>query len=228
MRSLLRLLPASVQRKLMLHWLGDNALSRYLEKPLPARNKDISQVEFLVLDFETTGLDAKKDSILSMGYTIIRNRRVVLGESVYRLIQQDALLNSDNVSIHKITDSDAEQGIALKQAIDKLLSDLSGKILVAHHAEIEQSFLNAACQQLYGFGLPVAIIDTLLLEKKKLERQHATIKSNQLRLFNLRKAYGLPRYNAHNALEDAVSTAELLLMQVSNICGQKSCHLKDL
>lgn len=29
-------------------------------------------VDYLVLDFETTGLDARKDAILSMGYTEIR------------------------------------------------------------------------------------------------------------------------------------------------------------
>ena len=228
MRNLLCLLPINIQRKIMLRWLKDNALSSYLNSPFPSANKDIGQAEFLVLDFETTGLDVTKDNILSIGYTIIRNRRVVLGESVYTLIQQEALLKSDNVSIHQITDSAAEQGVPLKQAMDKLLSDLSGKILVAHHAGIEQGFLNNACLQLYGFSLPVVTIDTMQLEKKKLERQHATIKPNQLRLFNIRKAYGLPRYKAHNALEDAVSTAELLLVQVANICGQKKCRLKDL
>ena len=212
MRGLLRFFPINVQRKIMLYWLNDNALSNYLKRTFPSGNNDIDQTEFLVLDFETTGLDAKKDSILSIGYTIIRNRQVVLRESVYTLIQQNALLKSDNVSIHQITDSDAEQGGSLKQAMDKLLSDLSGKVLVAHHAEIEQGFLNNSCQQLYGFSLPVTTIDTMQLEKKKLERQHATIKPNQLRLFNIRKAYGLPRYKAHNALEDAVSTAELLLV----------------
>ena len=228
MRSLLRFLPLNLQRRLFLYQTNNNPFSDYLKKNIPARNDEVIQTEFLVLDFETTGLDATKNNILSLGYTVICNNKVQLSRNVYFIIRQENQLSSQNVSIHQITDSDAEQGVSLKHAIDCLLSDLSGKVLVAHHASIEQKFLNAACLKLYGFELPVRIVDTMQLEKKRLERRHSGIKQNQLRLFNIRKAYGLPRYKAHNALEDAVSTAELLLVQISNICGQKNCRVKDL
>ena len=37
------------------------------------------------------------------------------------------------------------------------------------------------------------------------------IAPGDLRLFNLRERYHLPNYKAHNALSDAISTAELFL-----------------
>lgn len=217
-----------MQRILLLRRIKQSALADYLRRPFPSFNQSVRKTEFLVLDLETTGLNAKKDHILSLGYTIIRKNRVILSECVYNVIKQKQLLTSDNVSIHQITDSEAEKGVKLKQAFDQLLLNLAGKVLIAHHAEIEQLFLNQACLQLYGSQLPVPVIDTMQIEKRKLERRHAGIKPNQLRLFNIRKSYDLPRYKAHNALEDAVATAELFLVQVANICGRNICRLNDL
>jgi DNA polymerase-3 subunit epsilon len=40
----------------------------------------------LVLDFETTGLDASKEKIISIGYTVIKNFHVLSGTSRHILI----------------------------------------------------------------------------------------------------------------------------------------------
>lgn len=221
-------LPLVLQQKMLRQRGVKNALQQYLNMPVPSVNTDVSAMEFLVLDFETTGLDANHDNILSVGYTVVRDRKVVLKNNTYSVVSQQNKLQNENVSIHKITDSMAQQGDDLKPVLDKLLIDLSGRVLVAHHAGIEKNFLNAACQRYYGCDLPVRIVDTMNIEKRRLQRRHAAIKTNQLRLFNIRKAAGLPRYKAHNALEDAVATAELLLVQIAHVCGQQRCRLKDL
>lgn len=221
-------LPLRLQQKLLHQSGNDDALQQYLSVAIPSLMSDISSLEFLVLDFETTGLDASRDNILSVGYTVVRDNKVVLKNNTYSVVSQSDRLQHDNVSIHKITDSMAQRGDDIKPVLDKLLVDLAGKVLVAHHASIETKFLNAACQRHYGCGLPVRVVDTMEIEKKRLLRRHQTIKTNQLRLFNIRKAAGLPRYKAHNALEDAIATAELFLLQISHVCGQHRCQLKDL
>jgi len=221
-------LPLEFQQKLLRQHGEPNALQQYLNTPIPAVNADISTLEFLVLDFETTGLDAEHDNILSIGYTIVKDNKVVLKNNTYSVVSQSDQLQHENVSIHKITDSMAQQGNDLKAVLDKLLVDLAGKVLVAHHASIETKFLNAACQRYYDCDLPVRVVDTMVIEKKRLLRRHQTIKTSQLRLFNIRKAAGLPRYKAHNALEDAIATAELLLLQIAHVCGQHRCRLKDM
>ena len=91
---------------------------------------------------------------------------------------------------------------------------MSGKVLIAHYQKIEYAFLQQVCQSLYSSGLPMIMLDTLDIEKKKLEKSHQPIVANQLRLFKLRDKYKLPRYNAHNAMEDAIATAELFLAQL--------------
>ncbi|MDH5518534.1 MAG: exonuclease domain-containing protein [Gammaproteobacteria bacterium] len=226
MSILYKLFPRDVVRKILYKRVSDSAFKEYLKEKVPARRDEVINTEFIALDFETTGLDTALDSILSIGYTVIKNNRVILKESAYQIIRQDNNLQSSNVAIHQITDTQASQGVDLKQALDQLLLKMAGKVLLAHHADIELGFLNIACQKYYGYSLPVRVVDTLLLEKKRLQRRHAGFKSAQLRLFNIRMAYGLPRYKAHNALEDAVATAELFLLMLAKYCGQGKCRLK--
>ena len=55
------------------------------------------------------------------------------------------------------------------------------------------------------------------IAEKQAHRLNKPVQPNALRLFNLRKQMNLPNYKAHNALEDAISTAELFLAQKANI-----------
>lgn len=53
------------------------------------------------------------------------------------------------------------------------------------------------------------ILDTLKIETGKRTVNQIHINPESLRLFALRDQYNLPRYKAHNAMQDAISTAEL-------------------
>jgi DNA polymerase-3 subunit epsilon len=202
---------------------------RYLEAGLPGPHQPISEVELLALDLETTGLDAKTEAILSVGYLVIRNRRVRLGESAHHYIQVNRPIPEESVKIHHITDERARSGDHLSSVMPILLDALAGRVLLAHFSAIERRFLNEACKQIYGWPLPVRIIDTLEIEKRRALRRHQSIQDRELRLFNLRERYGLPRYKAHDALMDATATAELFLVQMAQVRGNDSdIPLKNL
>lgn len=226
MSILFHFLSLEMTRKLLYKKVKDSAFKTYLSSKLPSPKDDVKDIEFISLDFETTGLNCERDSILSVGYTIIRGNRIVLKESMHEIIKQDGALQSENVAIHQITDTDAKQGIEKKEALDALLIKMRGKVLIAHHADVELGFINSLCNKIYGYSIPVRVVDTMQLEKKRLERRHSGFKLNQLRLFNIRKSYGLPRYKAHNALEDAIATAEVFLVILAKYCGDGKCRLK--
>ena len=62
-----------------------------------------------------------------------------------------------------------------------------------------------------------------------MERKQQPISQESLRLFNLREQQGLPHYKAHNALEDAISTAELYLAQKASLnTDEDKISLKDM
>jgi DNA polymerase-3 subunit epsilon len=204
-------------------------LADYLKTPLVDKQIPAIKAEYMALDFETTGLNPEADNILSAGYTMIRDGRVILGESGHFLVRINAPLPAHSVVIHQITDDAMEQGMALPEVMERLLDLMKGKVLLVHYAAIERGFLNAASKRLYGIKLPMRMVDTMEIEKGILQRREQGIAKGQLRLFNLRKQYNLPRYRAHNAMEDALSTAELFLAQMNyKKWEQSGVLLKDL
>ena len=209
------LLSLRQQQKGLLTKATNSPLKNYLQKPIPQAKQSLLKTEFLVLDFETTGMDPRKDVILSVGYTVIRNGKVKLSENGHHIIQVNKKIPRKSVTIHTITDDRCQQGQHLTEVLGTLLNKLAGRVLIAHYAHIEKNFLNTACRDIYGHPLPIRILDTLAIEKKRMQHQQQPLIANQLRLFNLREQYGLPRYNAHNALEDAIATAELFLLQMA-------------
>lgn len=192
----------------------NNDFREYLLKGLPDVNKSIQDSHFFVLDFETTGLDVNRDHIISAGFTEIRHNRILLNKSEHHIVTTKIRLTSENVGIHHLTDDDVAQGMSIKHLVDYLLKKMAGKVIIAHYQKVEYNFIQQACQAIYGLSLPMIILDTLLIEKKRLDKLNQPISANQLRLFNIRNSYNLPRYNAHNAMEDAISTAEVFIAQL--------------
>ncbi len=204
-------------RKSLLKKVTDNSLANYIQAPLVKKNTKIQDIEFLSLDFETTGLDSDADAILSIGCTVIKNLRILLKENFHQIIKVNKPLPKASVVIHKITDDRANQGEHLHIVMTQLLQKMQGRVLLVHFADIEQNFLNMACEKLYGVKLPMLVVDTMKIEQKRLTNKNSLLLPSQLRLFNIRADYGLPRYYAHDALEDAIATAELFLAQVTKL-----------
>ena len=220
------LFSAESRRRKMLEAAPEGIIREYLSEPLIDPGSDIHRVPLLSLDFETSGLDARKDHIVSAGYVTIENGMIQLSTARHELVKLGGSLTEQSVVIHKITDDDVSTGQPLEVVIANLLQALAGKIMVAHHAKIELTFLTQACQKLYGVSPRFPVIDTMRIAKRWLERRNKEIEQGDLRLFNLRKRYGLPMYQAHNALSDAIATAELLQAQIGHMDSSKTLPLK--
>ncbi|MGV6817993.1 MAG: exonuclease domain-containing protein [Thiotrichales bacterium] len=206
---------AEKQRKKLLSTVSDAQFKAYLEHPLPDLDQSIENTEFLALDFETTGLDPDQGAILSIGYTVIKHSRILLKKNGHLLVRINKPLPHDSVVIHHITDDRMSLGEPLTAAINKLLLAMAGRALLVHYQGIEKPFLNAAGKQLFGSEIPAVYVDTLDIARKRLSRAPVRYGPHHLRLFNLRDYYQLPRYHAHNALEDAIATAELFLAEMN-------------
>ncbi|WP_457667577.1 exonuclease domain-containing protein [Thiolapillus sp.] len=199
----------------------------YLALPFPDRQTPIDQVVLLAMDFETSGLDATKDHLLSVGYVTLQSAQVLLDTAHHQIIRSKRDMSDENITIHHITHDQVAQGMTLPQVVERILQQLGGKVLLAHHAAVEIGFLQQACKNLYGLAPVIPAIDTMQLARQRLERQQQPFKANELRLFNLRKKYALPRYQAHNALMDAIATGELFLAQLAHGNYRKPPPLKN-
>ncbi|MBF0187586.1 MAG: 3'-5' exonuclease [Magnetococcales bacterium] len=204
------------RRRWLLDHVKSGPLRDYLMTPVPSRRRPLDSLDFMALDLETTGLDAKRDEIISVGMVEMRKCRINLETSSHLLVNPQKEIPEESVILHGVTDDISKTGATLEEIMPRLLDALTGKVLVAHYARLEVTFLQAACRRLYGYPLVVPVVDTLRLESKRLKAGNRYPKAGDLRLDAVRMRYNLPRYRAHNALSDALSAAELFLAQVSH------------
>lgn len=190
----------------------------------PTPEVPLSQVELLALDIETTGLDPRRDEVLSIGYVPVLGGEVVLAGARGHRVRPEGDVG-DSALVHGLTDDALAQSPVMTQVLPEVLGALTGgteqqarrRVLVAHFAQIETDFLAAACRTAYGIRVRLPVIDTLRLERRLLRGRTDEPPAGRLRLDACRRAHGLPRYTAHDALTDAIACAELFLAQCAQL-----------
>ncbi|MGD2119624.1 MAG: exonuclease domain-containing protein [Chromatiales bacterium] len=215
------------QREKALAGAGSDVMRGYLSTPLPDRKRDWRDHSVVALDLETTGLDPEQDHILSIGLVEMQHGCIHLDSAWHQIINTGQAVPEETAVIHEITDDQIASGRPLDEVLPELLQRLAGKAMLVHYAFIEQNFINAACMKLYGSPFVIEIIDTLPLAQRRLEMRNHTIQPGNLRLFNLRRNYHLPMYKAHNALYDALATAELFMAMAADISPTGKQKLGD-
>lgn len=214
-------------RKRELKKAPEGPIKEFLSVPFPDPKTPIDETPMLAVDFETTGLKPEKDEILSIGFIAVEHNEILLRTAYHQVVKTERQLDEENVVIHHITDDAKSQGAELKEAVDALLGALAGKVMLVHFGRIEKHFLQAACKKIYGFAPSFPILDTLVIAKRRLDHG-GHFKPSALRLFNLRDEHELPQYKAHNALSDALATAELLFAEIERKSLTSPPQLKSL
>lgn len=220
---------AEARRQKLLRTVAPGPLHDYLARPLPDADTPVEQLRLLSVDLETTGMDPRRDRLLSVGYVPLEGRSVVLGGARRFVVRSGAEVGA-SATIHGITDDTVAGGIPVRQALTQVLYALRGRVLLSHFTDIEEGFLSSACETEFGGSMPCARIDTLELQRRIIVRGwHGEAPPGTLRLWEARRRYGLPPlYRAHDALSDALSCAELFLAQVAEMAEQGPVTLKRL
>ncbi len=194
----------------------------YSSIPL-TQNISLHNARFVALDFETTGLDSRVDGIVSIGLVPFDLDRIYCNESGYWLVNPQQPLTEESIAIHGLTHTDLAAAPDLGSVYESLLSAMTGRIVVVHYHHIERSFLNQALQSHLGEGIHFPVVDTMVIEARLRDRKPRSIwhalrgrKPRSIRLIDCRNRYGLPHYQSHHALTDAIATAELLQAQVAH------------
>jgi DNA polymerase III subunit epsilon len=184
-----------------------------------------SNAHYLVLDFETTGLDAKKHHIVSAGWVKITSGRIPLNSANYQLVKSPVSVGQSAV-FHGLHNSQLQQGVTLEELLTALLNELRGAVLVSHHSALELSFLKQSCQNCFGRSPAFKAVDTLKLELYKMQLKGGPVVQNSLSLPACLARYQLPEVTEHHALSDAFACAQLFLAQLKS--RGASCTLAEL
>ena len=201
----------------------DSRIKAFYEAGVVEPSTPLSNVPFVALDFETTGLNAQDHSIVSAGLVPFTLARIHCRKASHFIVKPRQKLLSESVTIHGITHSDVKEAPDLDDILHEFLPKLAQQVVVVHYRQIERDFLNLALLARIKEQLYFPVIDTMTLEQHILKKQQGVIASLlkrqsplSLRLPDIRERYGLPRYHLHHAMTDALATAELLQAQIAH------------
>lgn len=165
---------------------------------------------FVVIDLETTGLDAKLDKIIEIG--AVKFEDGVETETYSSYINPGVRLPENIVELTGITEEDLKDAPDMSEVIDKLEAFLGDSVLVGHNLMFDYSFLKRA----FSYHRKIFEkqgIDTLKVARACLpELPHKT-------LGDLCIYYEIP-IQAHRALGDARATG-ILYRKLWETFGEK-------
>lgn len=193
------------------------------EKKIPAV-RPIDQLTFVVLDTETTGLNHKKDSIVSFGGIKVKGYSMQI-QSAKEMYLEVQVQNNDAVKVHEIIQ--ANEIVPKKDFAKELLAFVGADIIVGQHIGFDMLMLE---KELQAYGLkkllnPVVDTQFLAIRLEKGPHFDASMgKPGEFGLDSLCERYGIPLDDRHTAAGDAFLTAQLL-MKLLKLAEQKG--IKD-
>lgn len=211
------------------HAAKDDRLRRFLESWTLTPDQPLGETPLVALDMETTGLDPGRHSIVSIGLVPFTLARIQFSQRRHWLLQPRFRLQEQSVTVHRITHSALLDAPDLTVVLEEVLAGLSGRLPVVHYRSIERGFLDSALRFRLGEGLQFPVIDTMELEAR-VYRQSIPARLRRwlggqpvsIRMQASRSRYGLPAYQPHHAVIDALATAELFQAQAAARYGSQT------
>jgi DNA polymerase-3 subunit epsilon len=183
-------------------------------------NTPIEHAKYVVFDTELTGLQPKKDSIVSIGAVKMQGGRINMSDFFYRVVEPRTKLTGASVLIHGITPTEASECPSIEVLFPEFLEYLGDCILVGHFVSVDMAFINLEMKRLYGLSLQKAVVDTYMIYKWMRQKEedvcayHGGI-SEDVSLSAIAAKYDIPVNGAHNSIEDAFVTAQLFQRFIS-------------
>jgi len=188
----------------------------------------IEEGDFVVFDTETTGLNVKKDKILSIGAVRVKNWEIDLSDSFDHLVNQEYQSeNQQSITIHGILPVLREESLEEEQAIQAFLDYVGNSILVGHHVAFDIRMVNKSLRRLKLSKLKNKHLDTAYLANR-VQGNYNHMQNQRLGLDELCQKYGISPTDRHTAAGDAFLTAILFMKLLYKLKKRGVRNLADL
>jgi DNA polymerase-3 subunit epsilon len=180
-----------------------------------ARSPAWDSVTYWSIDLETGGFDSRQDAILAVGMVPLRGGIIRMREAYRTLVKPDdgRSIDPESVRAHQLVWGEVREAPPLPDVLREIDRRLREGVMLVHFRSIELGFLKRAFKRHGLRWSSPKVVDTvdLLRRRARLRNPEASQESMTLNLSEARKEFGLPAYQAHDALTDAVATGELFL-----------------
>ncbi|WP_121628237.1 3'-5' exonuclease [Poseidonibacter antarcticus] len=166
--------------------------------------------EYVCLDCETTGLNSRKDEILSIGAVHIKNNKILMRKTFNIFVKPSKNISVESIKIHHIRPIDLENAVNPQEAILKLLDFIGSRPIVGYYIEFDIAIISKYTKQYIGIKLPNESIEvsSMFYKTKKKTSEYEFI---DLKFDTIMKELDIPRLGKHDALNDAIMTSMIFL-----------------
>ncbi len=163
--------------------------------------------EWVAIDCEMTGLNAKKNHILSVACVHINGNQIDSGNGLNLICRPPVMPTADTIVIHGLRPNDVEHGMNYQQMLDLLLPFIANRPIVGFCPQIDMAFLNPLVKQYIGVNLPNEVIDIRNLYERKTGNRTQGIQHQGQSLNKIVEKFNIPQLGEHDAYNDALMTA---------------------
>lgn len=183
------------------------------------RRTPLAATRWVVVDCETSGLDAARDRLLSVGVVRVHAGRVELSPVLDARVRQDAPSARENILVHGIGGDAQLAGLPLADVISGLERFAANATPAGFHASFDAAVLKRHGLRLEAKWLDLAgLLPAFFPEKGRFDSA----------LEHWLAAFGIPALARHDALGDAFATAQLLLVALAEARRQRLESVEDL
>ena len=195
--------------------------------PPRARAMRWRSASFAALDFETTGLDLRSDVVISFGVVPVEHGRAQMHGAVHQLVSPSVPPSPRSQTIHELRPQDLAGSPQMAEAREALSAAIAGRYVLAWFADVEVHFLTGV------FGG----------SRRQWRRRTIDVRNLAIAVDGVPRAararpgyslsataqrFGVPVANPHEALDDALVTAQLFLVLASRIPGRPDPTVRHL
>ena len=184
-----------------------------------AQRRDLATVAFTVVDLETTGGTPGFTKITEIGAVRIEGGEQVATFS--QLVDPQQVVPHQITQITGITDDMVTGQPTIDQVLPAFVEFSAGSVLVAHNARFDLGFLDYELGVHMRHTFPRPALDTLRLARKVLSPMRCSLAA-------LSERFDTAVKPCHRALDDALATAEILLILLARLQEQGVSTLEEV
>ncbi len=133
---------------------------KYVDNPTDI---ELNKADYVVFDFETTGLSARYNKIIEFGAVKISHGSIV--DRIDILINPGCKIPKKIQEITNITDAMLIDAPKIEEALPRIMSFIGDALLVTHNASFDIAFLNQALIDLGQEPIKNGVVDTLTISQ---------------------------------------------------------------
>ena len=179
----------------------------------------IEQVEFSVLDVETTGLSARENRVIEIGIVKVKNLKIA--SKFLSFVNPGCKIPYFITQFTGITDEDIIDAPFFSELADKIENVIGDSVISAHNISFDDSFLKYEFFRTGREPLSNHKICTLKIAR----RLYPSLKSKSLS--SITQYLRLKNSNAHRALADAEVTARALIKMIKKLKKDEGIETLD-